>query len=98
MDNAELEKELVYLKAQLKEALELSSVRLREWGLCNERLTLLEKELYAVLDERNARIKELEEQVFFLNEEIVELNYFYNKEVALSRLREADCELNGGEE
>ena len=97
MDNAELEKELVYLKAQLKNALDLSSVRLREWGLCNESLTLLKKELYAVLDKRNARIKELEEQVFFLKEDIVELNYLYHKEVALSRLREADCELNGGE-
>ena len=97
MDKAELEKELRYLKAHLKNALDLSSVRLREWGLCNERLTLLKKELYAVLDKRNARIKELEEQVFSLNEDIVELNYLYHKEVAFSRLREADCELNGGE-
>ena len=70
--------------------LETSSKRLQELGLTKERLKGVREELHASIAKLNGRIKELEAQLSAKDEQLKEVWYFYNKEVAWSRVAKHD--------
>ena len=86
MDKAKLEGEYQWLKTAYDRALELSSERLQGWNESQARLKGVSEELHASIAKLNGRIKELEDQLLAKDEQLKEVWYFYNKEVAWSRL------------
>ena len=90
MDKAKLEGEYKWLKTAYDRALELSSERLQGWNDSQARLKGVSEELQASIAKLNGRIKELEDQLLAKDEQLKEVWYFYNKEVAWSRLAKQD--------